>query len=128
MQRRWWGGGGLDFSSIAPQHCWGVTAGQARDNSSNVEGVTAGHVGHNSSFNKDGMPPPLLHLTLFRVVQLFNHFIVRQFRWISQNISYFAIRRNNHFLVYRIRSEIVSSKWDDFCDVQMIIDIYPDRL
>ena len=36
------GGGGLDFSPMAPQHCWGVTAGQARDNSSNVEDVTAG--------------------------------------------------------------------------------------
>ena len=30
----------------------GVSAGQARQNSSNVGGVTAGHVGHNSSCYK----------------------------------------------------------------------------
>ena len=38
--------GGLDFS---PTTVGGVTAGQARHNSSNVGGVTAGQVRHNSS-------------------------------------------------------------------------------
>ena len=44
-------------------HTWrhnnvrGVTAGQARHNSSNVGGVTAGQVGHNSSSNNQDTPP-----------------------------------------------------------------------
>ena len=33
----------------ASQQCWGVTAGKARHNSSNVRGVTAGKMGRNAS-------------------------------------------------------------------------------
>ena len=32
----------------ASKQCWGVTAGKARHNSSNVRGVTGGKMGHNS--------------------------------------------------------------------------------
>ena len=38
------------------QQCWGVTAGKARHNSSNVRGVTAGKVGCNSSYYNYEIP------------------------------------------------------------------------
>ena len=40
----------------ASQQCWGVTAGNARHNSSNVRGVKAGKMGRNSSgYNSTSM-------------------------------------------------------------------------
>ena len=39
----------LAIGRRASEQCWGVTAGKARHNSSNVRGVTAGKVGRNSS-------------------------------------------------------------------------------
>ena len=47
----------------------GVTAGQARDNSSNVRGVTVGQVGHNSSTYNDCIqyvPPFQVDLLFYR--------------------------------------------------------------
>ena len=45
-QRRVWS---LAIGRRASQQCWGVTAGKARHNSSNVRGVTTGKVGRSSS-------------------------------------------------------------------------------
>ena len=46
------GADGLDVVPMASQQCWGCHCCQARHNASNVGGVTAGQLGHNSSINK----------------------------------------------------------------------------
>ena len=43
------GGRRLAIGRQASQQCWGVTAGKASHNSSNVRGVTASKLGRNSS-------------------------------------------------------------------------------
>ena len=47
----------LAIGRRASRQCWGVTAGNARHNSSNVRGVTAGKVGRNSSMRNRGSIP-----------------------------------------------------------------------